>query len=646
MRLLVFEVMYEASVLGVELVVPVLWAKLLRHGSVALTLTTWSWRISNRGTRRDKTFPGDTQSKTDSRLCWGSGQHVRSVQSSRRSLLHEPSSPAQRSRLRCLRCLQCTAGSPVWQSRRLRLPVRAASGVFPGSRDRGEDRSLLVAQLYAKQRGQCKVPPIIKRQGPWDLQSERHDSACLDVTRTYLRDPAPPSDARPAATCEPSGPSQNRIGQRIGSYRITREIGHGGMGVVYEAVHDQLGQRAVIKTLKPELMLSQAYAQRFFTEARALSLAQHPSLVKLFDFGQLPDQTLYILMELLEGETLSSRLGRGPLDEAAVLRLTRQIASAVQVAHERSIVHRDLKPANIFIVSDPEASAGERVKILDFGLAKIVQGAGLSQGGPLQTITGMIMGTPVYMSPEQCRGLSAVDSKTDVYALGIMLFEMMAGRPPFVAHTADELIAMHIGQSPPPLRSKVPMASAAVAGLVADMLKKDAAARPTMAQVALRLVPETTTGRPSARATPRWVLNAAVGVAGVLAVGAVGQHFVRLRSRQTDSPAGSRSIAAPRTTRTPSAPAPSVSPAYLVSRPAPGSSATPPAARPAEGKVRGEKSRSRPVTASPKAPPLQLPSQRKPPGSPFVDPPASAPEPNPPPRVEPIPEDVDVPALR
>lgn len=185
------------------------------------------------------------------------------------------------------------------------------------------------------------------------MPSEHDEKARLGLTRTYPHDasgsaPRSPDGAgNAAAVTIAADVAPSLIGQLIGSYRIVRELGHGGMGVVYEAEHSQLGQRAAVKTLKPELSLSQPYAQRFFTEARALSIAQHPSLVKVFDYGQLPDKTLFILMELLEGEPLSARLYGGPLDEPTALRLTRQIASAVQAAHERNIVHRDLKPGAV-----------------------------------------------------------------------------------------------------------------------------------------------------------------------------------------------------------------------------------------------------------------------------------------------------------
>ncbi|MFO0579388.1 MAG: serine/threonine-protein kinase [Polyangia bacterium] len=277
------------------------------------------------------------------------------------------------------------------------------------------------------------------------MSSEHEDLDRLGLTRTFAHDaaaqaetdvrpvvrvgrsgphpgqPRPSSQSAGAAPADAPEPADPHIGQRIGSYRVVRELGRGGMGVVYEVVHEQLGQRAVVKTLQPELSHNQSFTQRFLTEARAISIAQHPGLVKIFDFGQLPDKTLYILMEHLAGEPLSARLVRQKLDEPTALRLARQVASTLQAAHERGVIHRDLKPANIFIVPDPEAPAGERVKLLDFGLAKINEGL---PGADLRgTASGTIMGTPLYMSPEQCRGLANTDGKTDVYSLGVLLFE-------------------------------------------------------------------------------------------------------------------------------------------------------------------------------------------------------------------------------
>lgn len=169
-------------------------------------------------------------------------------------------------------------------------------------------------------------------------------------------------------------------GQRISSYRVVRKVGQGGMGAVYEAVHEQLGRKAAIKLLRRDFSQDPQVAQRFFNEARAASRVEHSGIVEIFEFGQLPDGTAYIIMEFLKGESLSARLkargGRLPFSDAT--RITRQIATALAATHEKSIVHRDLKPDNVMLVPDGEMPGGERVKVLDFGVAKV----GTNVGGP------------------------------------------------------------------------------------------------------------------------------------------------------------------------------------------------------------------------------------------------------------------------
>ncbi|HNN98274.1 MAG TPA: serine/threonine-protein kinase, partial [Pseudomonadota bacterium] len=194
------------------------------------------------------------------------------------------------------------------------------------------------------------------------------------------------------------------VGRRVGGYAITRRIGQGGMGVVYEAKHERIAQqRAAIKVLHKELSSDEKVLQRFFMEAKAISMAQHSSIVKIFDFGQIDDGTAYIMMEFLDGEPLHARMERAQqartgLPLGQVVELGRQSATALAVIHEKNIVHRDLKPENIFVVPDPVAPLGERVKLLDFGIAKFLD-------GPVRkTTVGMILGTPLYMSPEQCEG--------------------------------------------------------------------------------------------------------------------------------------------------------------------------------------------------------------------------------------------------
>jgi hypothetical protein len=261
-------------------------------------------------------------------------------------------------------------------------------------------------------------------------------------------------------------------GESLGNYRLVMKLGEGGMGVVYLAEHKLLPRRAAIKVLRPELSHSPEALERFMIEARSNALVRHPSVVDVLDCGRAEDGQVYIVSEYLEGCALADRLGgegRLPIGEAAAI--ARQVADAVGAAHAAGIVHRDLKPENVFLCSGPPP----RVKILDFGIAKLTEPAG---GGGRVTRTGMTVGTPRYMSPEQCRGVGTVDHRSDIYSLGCILFEMICGRPPFDHQGSGELIAAHLGEPPPrPLvfRADVPPA---MERLIGWMLEKDPEDRP------------------------------------------------------------------------------------------------------------------------------------------------------------------------
>ena len=274
------------------------------------------------------------------------------------------------------------------------------------------------------------------------------------------------------------------IGATLGSYTVERELGRGGMGAVYAAVHVLLGRRAAVKVLLGALSRDEAAVQRFFNEARAASAIKHPSIVEIYDFGWAEDEggehrSAYIVMELMDGESLASRLARvGKLPVPSALLVARQIATALGAAHRAGIVHRDLKPDNVFLVPDPEVTSGERVKLLDFGIAKLAS----QTGGVAKTTTGAIMGTPHYMSPEQCEGSRAVDAKSDLYALGCMLFQMISGRLPFEGEGIGGIIGMHLYVEPPLLRSRVPDAPEGVEALVTRLLAKAPDDRPASAE--------------------------------------------------------------------------------------------------------------------------------------------------------------------
>lgn len=261
-----------------------------------------------------------------------------------------------------------------------------------------------------------------------------------------------------------------------GRYRLDALIAGGGMGEVYRATRLHIGDQVAVKVLRAELVDNAVTRERFQREARAAARLRHPNAVVIHDFGEEgegPDKKIaFIVMELLDGRSLRQVLDEeGPLEPLRVNLILTQICAVLAEGHKQGIIHRDLKPENV-VVTQPPGTA-EQVKLLDFGIAK------LAESGPNRTATSALMGTPKYMSPEQARGAGSVDEKTDVYALGVMLFELLAGRPPFLGEVG-ELIAQHLYAAPPPLASLVPNVSPAIAQLVARLLEKERQPRPNM----------------------------------------------------------------------------------------------------------------------------------------------------------------------
>ena len=269
----------------------------------------------------------------------------------------------------------------------------------------------------------------------------------------------------------------------IGQYRVTDVLGEGGMGVVYAARHTLLGRPAAVKLLLPELSSKQELVQRFFNEARAATAIQHPGIVEIYDFGWTEEGAGFIVMELLQGETLRTRRKQGWMPWPAALAVTRQIAGALGAAHAKGIVHRDLKPDNIFLVPDPEVPGGERIKLLDFGVAKLVD----APSDHHKTRTGAVIGTPTYMAPEQCRGIE-VDARADLYALGCILFELCCGRPPFEGVGVGDLLAAHIHVPPPALDSLMDGIPNEVEALLQRLLAKAPLDRIQTAAEVIRII--------------------------------------------------------------------------------------------------------------------------------------------------------------
>ena len=215
------------------------------------------------------------------------------------------------------------------------------------------------------------------------------------------------------------------VGKEFGNYRLAEVLGKGGTSIVYRGVHRSIGSEVAIKVLRRSG--SPAMVKRFFHEAVAASQIRHPGIATVFDYGHADDGVVYLVMELLQGESLGERLlRRGRLDPIEAARLMRQVCGALIAAHDADIVHSDVKPQNLFVVRDAEVVGGERVKVLDFGVAKLLAGDDPEPGD-----RKMLLGTPLYMAPEQFRGGQNGDRRNDVYQIGAVLYHLVTGRPPF-----------------------------------------------------------------------------------------------------------------------------------------------------------------------------------------------------------------------
>ncbi|HTE52237.1 MAG TPA: protein kinase [Kofleriaceae bacterium] len=244
--------------------------------------------------------------------------------------------------------------------------------------------------------------------------------------------------------------AQDRLlGAKVGNYEVKQKLGEGGMGAVYLAVHPNIGKRVALKVLHPEFSSNEDVIGRFFTEAKAVNDIQHPNIVDIIDYGEMPpfggmgQKVVYFIMEFLAGDSLAKVIhDQAPLAPERAQMIAIQIADALGASHRHGIVHRDLKPDNVMI--SQRRDGRDFVKVLDFGIAKLTG----DQQGSRRTRTGIVMGTPAYMSPEQCEGRGNIDHRTDIYALGILLYEMLTGQVPFGGEGYGEVLVQHLTQLP------------------------------------------------------------------------------------------------------------------------------------------------------------------------------------------------------
>jgi serine/threonine-protein kinase len=279
-------------------------------------------------------------------------------------------------------------------------------------------------------------------------------------------------------------PALEMVGATLsGRYLVTRKIGQGGMGAVYEATHTLIGKRVAVKVLLEKYAKRDAIVARLKKEAQLASSVQNEHIIDVTDFGQTDDGRTFVVMEFLEGESLAECLARETrLPEQRLLRIAQQAASALAAAHKEGIVHRDIKPENLFLLRRKEQ---DFVKVVDFGISKSLRASGDEEEPPRLTQTGMVLGTPLYMSPEQARGDDELDHRVDIYALGVIMYEAATGRVPFIGNNYLSVISQVLNEEATPLRELCPDLSEEFEAIVLRAMSKDKRERYESAQAML-----------------------------------------------------------------------------------------------------------------------------------------------------------------
>lgn len=315
-----------------------------------------------------------------------------------------------------------------------------------------------------------------------------------------------------------------------GRYRVLGLLGEGGMGAVYVGEHTLSLRRVAMKIMRPELEQDPTVRERFLRECQTLERLKSPYVVDVLEAGESAAGEIYIVMELLEGGTLGDLLEQGPVEPARVIDIGIQIAEALAVVHREGVVHRDLKPDNVFLCRDGT------LRVLDFGIARLFDQTAAGRQRKLTT-DGTVMGTPIYLSPEGAAGRD-VGPAGDLYALGVILFELLAGEPPFIHDEPLMLMGMHLKTPPPSLDARRPGLPPALVSLIASLLAKKPEERPVDAAVVARRLRALARGADTApmetRRVPRaLLLGVLVGVVVVIvaALGAAGAVYLVRRER-------------------------------------------------------------------------------------------------------------------